>query len=87
MDEVNHPAPFFARPCAGFVGANTNNGAIMHKNKYHRDGTVTYWDVYQQRWMRLHAMLIKDRILATMNDAMRERIARHAEKHPFQGWA
>ena len=53
------------------------------KNKYHRNGEVTFWDVYRQGWQRLHASRISDQLLATMNDKDRERIARHAERHPM----
>ncbi len=58
------------------------------KNKYHRNGEVTFWDVYRQCWQRLHAARISDRLLATMNDKDRDRIARHAERHPCTdlGW-
>ena len=58
------------------------------KNKYHHNGDVTFWDVYRQCWQRLHASRISDRLLATMNDKERYRIARHAERHPCTdlGW-
>jgi len=48
------------------------------KNKYHRNGEVTFWNVYRQGWQRLAAADISDQILATMNDKERARIARHA---------
>lgn len=44
----------------------------------HRDGTVSYWSVYEQRWRRDLAGSIADRELAAMNDDERERIRRHA---------
>ena len=43
---------------------------------YHRDGTVTLWDIYDQAWTRLDAAAIGDRLLATLSDAERRRIAR-----------
>jgi len=45
-------------------------------NKYHRDGTVTFWSVYQQSWTRCDAARIDHAELAAMNDGERKRIAR-----------
>lgn len=45
------------------------------KNTYHRDGTVSYWDVYQQQWQRKPADQIEDKALATMTAEERGRIA------------
>jgi hypothetical protein len=42
---------------------------------YHRDNTVTIWDVYQQAWVRLSH--VTDHILHTLGDAERERVKRH----------
>ncbi len=46
-------------------------------NTYHRDGTVTYWDVYRQAWTRVAAEKISDESLATMGQPARDRIERH----------
>jgi hypothetical protein len=46
-----------------------------YKTTYHRDGTVTLWDVYTQSWLRIVAGEISDRTLATLNDQERARIA------------
>jgi len=51
------------------------------KNKYHRNGDVTYWNVYSQMWRRTPAAKISDENLATMTDAERARIERHAQRH------
>ena len=40
----------------------------------HRDGTVSYWDVYLQQWRRKHVALVDSRTLATMGDDERARI-------------
>ena len=48
------------------------------RTKYHRDGSVTFWDVYDQSWCRLPASHISARTLATLNDSERARIARMA---------
>jgi len=42
---------------------------------YHRDNTVTIWDVYQQAWVRLSQ--VSDLILASLGDVERERVKRH----------
>jgi hypothetical protein len=47
-----------------------------YANVYHRDGTVTYWDVYSQSWARVRADRISDRTLSTMSDEERARIHR-----------
>ena len=52
----------------------------MLKNTYHRDGTVTFWSVYQQAWSRCAAGQIDHAELAAMNDSERARIARMAAK-------
>lgn len=46
------------------------------KTTLHRDGTVTYWSVYNQEWKR-HTDYVPDRELAAMGDAERERVMRH----------
>lgn len=46
--------------------------------KYHRDATVTVWDVYRQGWVRTSAP--SDRVLASLTEAERARIARHVAK-------
>ncbi len=43
---------------------------------YHRDGTVTLWDIYAQQWARLAVERISDETLATLSHAERARIAR-----------
>ena len=44
-------------------------------NTYHRDGTVSYWDVYRQQGQRSSS--VSDQVLASMNDAERARVQRH----------
>ena len=41
-------------------------------NTYHRDGTVSFWDIYRQQWRRLAAQDIGDRLLATMSKPERD---------------
>lgn len=48
----------------------------MHlKNNYHRDGSVTFFDVYAQRWVRTRRPCDAD--LAAMNEEERARVCRH----------
>jgi hypothetical protein len=46
------------------------------KTTCHRDGTVTYWSVYDQTWKR-HEYCIPDRELAAMSETERRRVMRH----------
>jgi hypothetical protein len=50
-----------------------------YQSTSHRDGTVSYWDVYTQGWDRVHADGISDSILSSMSDVERRRIARMQE--------
>jgi hypothetical protein len=45
------------------------------KTRYHRDGTVTLWDVYTQQWVRTSRP--SDRQLAALPSEERERTIRH----------
>jgi len=38
---------------------------------YHRDGTITYWDVYLQQWVRCEAASISAATCATQDDRFR----------------
>ena len=42
---------------------------------YHRDGTVSYWDVYLQQWARQPAHEIRDEVQASQCDVFRRRVA------------
>lgn len=46
--------------------------------KLRKDGSITYWSVYQQVWVT--ALDIPDAELAAMTDAQRERVIRHIGK-------
>lgn len=50
-------------------------------NTYHQDGTLSYWDVLDQRWKREFAADISNRVLSTMNEWDRRRIEQHAYTH------
>ena len=47
---------------------------------FHRDNTVTFWSVYEQRWIRVAAQRISNEELAGMNFDERARVIRMAEK-------
>ena len=46
------------------------------KTTYHRNGTVTFWSVYQQRWVS-KARNISDSELAAMSEGERNKVAKH----------
>lgn len=50
------------------------------KPTFHRDSTVTFWSVYEQRWIRVAAQRISDEELAGMNFDERARVIRMAER-------
>lgn len=47
---------------------------MNYKTKFHRNGEVTFWNVYEQNWNRVRAKSISDQNLASMNKKDRERI-------------
>jgi hypothetical protein len=50
----------------------------MFRTIFHKDHTVTVWNVYTQEWLR-HAARngLSDRVLASLSEAERSRIERH----------
>jgi hypothetical protein len=51
-----------------------------YKTTFHRDNTVTFWNVYTQQWERRAASRIADEVLASLPQSERARIARMAAK-------
>jgi len=47
----------------------------MTKITYHKNRSVTLWDVYRQQWVRTHSP--SDRVLASLAADDRARILRH----------
>ena len=47
-----------------------------YRTTIHRDGTVTYWSVYQQQWQRASAAALSDATLASLGARDRARVAR-----------
>jgi len=58
---------------------NTNIKS-KYKTTYHRDKTVSYWSVYEQRWLRVTAYSLTNNHedFASLNDVERKRICRMA---------
>lgn len=54
----------------------TMNTSTSIKTTCHRDGSITYWSVYRQQWVR-RAEHISDSELAAMSFCERERVMRH----------
>ena len=46
------------------------------KTTYHHNKTVTFWSVYQQRWI-VKARYVSDSELAAMGEKERTKIAKH----------
>jgi hypothetical protein len=63
-------------------GLTTENQHTMstYKTTFHRDGTVTFWNVYEQQWNRTEASQISDQNLASMSEADRNRVIKMASK-------
>jgi hypothetical protein len=62
------------------MDAETQRRVTMKKSICHRDGTVTYWSVYDQVWEN-HVEFISDRELAAMSSQERERVYWHLKEH------
>jgi len=50
------------------------------KTKYHRDGTITVWNILTQSWLRISASRVPASVLATLSFVERARIARIASR-------
>ena len=56
---------------------STTSGAIDSVNvvHFHKNRSVTLWDVYRQQWVRTHSP--SDRVLASLCASQRARVIRH----------
>jgi hypothetical protein len=54
--------------------------ANTYKTTFHRNGTVTLWNVYTQGWERRRAANVADEVLASLSGSERARILRMAAK-------
>jgi hypothetical protein len=50
----------------------------MFKSRYHRDGSVTLWNVYTQTWER--GFTFEDRVLASLSVEDRAKVQKHFAK-------
>jgi hypothetical protein len=48
----------------------------LYDTRVHRDGSVTYWSVYRQTWVRTH-VLPPDQEMAALGARDRRRIEKH----------
>jgi hypothetical protein len=51
-----------------------------YKTKFHKDGTITIWNIYLQQWERHQADQIPNDVLASVGDIERDRIYNHARR-------
>lgn len=49
----------------------------LYRTRYHRDNTVTVWDVYAQQWTRTRRP--SEGVLASLSDGERARVIRHCQ--------
>jgi hypothetical protein len=49
-----------------------------YRTTYHRDGSVTVWNVYTQSWLRTSRP--SDRLLSSLMPEERERVAKHTSR-------
>ena len=49
-----------------------------YQSTHHRDGTVSFWNVYARQWERKSAAHIPDTVLSTLPQSDRDRIKRMA---------
>lgn len=58
----------------------TDSKHYRFATKFHRNGSVTVWNVYTQQWLRTDKP--SDRILASLDPKERERVIRHCGVKP-----
>lgn len=50
------------------------------KTTLHKDGTITYWSVYNQQW-EIRTWHIPDQELAAMSDKERQKVIKHLKEN------
>lgn len=58
--------------CGVMVAAMTS--APARKFTVHKDGTISHWDCYEQRWQRCPAADIPDHVVASLSAPDRARV-------------
>lgn len=51
----------------------------MFRTKYHRDYSVTLWNVYRQQWVRYRGSL-PDSVSASLSYVERQKVSKHLAK-------
>lgn len=77
MGSAKTPAKAAAARANGRKGGRPRSD---YATKFHRHGTVTVWDVFQQRWVRTHVSRVSDQVLASLSSDERDRILGHRER-------
>ena len=54
---------------------STTNTRSAYATTFHRDGSVTVWNVFTQQWLR--TSWPSDRVLASLGESERARVIRH----------
>ena len=49
----------------------------LYRTTFHRDGTITVWNVYTQQWLRTSQP--SDAVLASLDSRERDRVIRHCD--------
>ncbi len=64
------------------MNMNRENAIRHHhpfRTRYHRDGSVTVWDVYSQCWL-VRVTRLSDAVLASLSHDERTRVLRHISR-------
>lgn len=52
----------------------------MFKITYHRDGTISFWNVFEQAWQRRNPARISDEVMASFSYEERNKIDRFVKR-------
>lgn len=56
---------------------STKTEKSPYATTYHRDRSVTVWDVYRQSWLRTSRP--SDQVLASLSSSERDRVKKHCQ--------
>ena len=56
-----------------------NNSNTQYKTIFHRDKTITVWNIFTQSWLRTNNP--SDRLLSSLNEQERNRILKHCKNN------
>jgi len=60
--------------------ASSSSASSALTTRYHRDNSVTVWNIFSQTWQRIRASRVSDEILASLSAGERARIAKAAAR-------